>query len=301
MSKRYLTNTECLLASGEMERECSLYIEASEGDPDWMVYGVPRGGVPVAYMLHAGRVADDPRLASFIVDDIIDSGRTRDRYKAQFPNTPFLALVDYLEKPKQKGEWLMFPWERGEDQQDLSGEDIVIRLLEYIGEDPHREGLKDTPQRVLKAWKEWTSGYGKDPKDVLKCFGDGAEGYDQMVWMRDLPFYSHCEHHLAPFFGTATIAYIPNEVVLGASKLDRILDVYAKRLQIQERITTQIADALESLLQPKGVGVLLRARHLCMESRGICKQGQEMVISALRGEMLTDNKARQEFLAMARA
>jgi len=182
----------------------------------------------------------------------------------------------------------------------LASPDKIVRaLLHYVGEDPDREGLKETPIRVIKAWKEWTSGYGKDPANLLKCFEDGSEGCDQMVVVRNLPFYTHCEHHLAPFFGTATIAYIPSRRVVGLSKLKRVLDIYAKRLQVQERLTNQVADALD-VLDPKGVGVLVRARHLCMESRGVTCQGHETVTSALRGEMLTDAKVREEFMSLAR-
>lgn len=190
-----------------------------------------------------------------------------------------------------------FPWE-------IAGglscpEDIVTMLLRYIGEDSEREGLKETPARVLRAWREWTRGYHVQPKDVLKTFTDGSENYDGMLFQRNLPFYSMCEHHLAPFFGTATIAYIPDGRVVGLSKLGRVLDIYSRRLQVQERLTTQIADALQDNLMPKGVGVVMRARHLCMESRGIALQGHDTVTSALRGEFLDDPKVRQEFLLIA--
>lgn len=183
------------------------------------------------------------------------------------------------------------------NQKQLS---IIEDLLKFIGENPGRGGLRETPKRVLKAWMEWTSGYSQDPAEVLKVFTDGAEGYDQMVWQKDLPFYSMCEHHLAPFFGTATIAYIPKgKRVVGLSKLGRVLDIYARRLQIQERLTNLVADAIQINLKPKGVGVIIKARHLCMESRGYNKQGHHTVTSALRGEFMTDGKVRQEFLTIA--
>lgn len=183
---------------------------------------------------------------------------------------------------------------------EIEARNAIRTLLAYIGEDPEREGLADTPERVVRAWDAWTSGYQQKPEDVMKTFEDGSEGYDQMIWQKDLPFYSHCEHHLAPFFGTATIAYIPQGRVIGASKIDRVLDIYARRLQVQERLTTQVADALETHLKPRGVGVIIRARHLCMESRGIHKQGQQMITCALRGAMKEDAKAREEFLLLAR-
>lgn len=177
----------------------------------------------------------------------------------------------------------------------------IQRLLEdIIGEDPNRGGLVETPARVVKAWQAWTSGYGKDPRDVLKVFEDGAENYDEMVVVRDIPFYSHCEHHLAPFFGTACIAYIPDGYVVGLSKLSRVLDIYARRLQVQERLTNQVADAINDHLAPKGVGVVIKARHLCMESRGICQQGHHTVTSALRGAVKDQPETRAEFLSLVK-
>lgn len=162
-----------------------------------------------------------------------------------------------------------------------------------------REGLVDTPERVRKAWEFWTSGYDKDPAELLKVFKDGAEGYDEMVVVKDIPIYSKCEHHLADIFGTATIAYIPNGNVVGLSKLSRLADMFARRLQVQERLTVQIADALNDHLQPKGVGVVLKCRHMCMESRGLCQQGHHTVTSALRGVIKTQPETRAEFLALA--
>ena len=163
-----------------------------------------------------------------------------------------------------------------------------------------REGLAETPKRVAKAWMHWTSGYEqeKDIQTIFKTFEDGGENYDQMIWQSPVPFYSHCEHHLAPFFGTATIAYIPGRRIVGLSKISRVLDIYARRLQVQERITNQVADALQFYLKPKGVGVFLTARHLCMESRGIQQQGIQTSTSALRGCFLKDMAVRQEFYTM---
>jgi GTP cyclohydrolase I len=182
---------------------------------------------------------------------------------------------------------------------EKEAESIFVKLLEFIGENPNREGLKETPHRMFKAWKEWTSGYGKDPKSVLKTFEDGAEACDQMVCVKEIPFYSHCEHHLAPFFGYATVAYLPNKRIVGLSKIARVLDIFAKRLQVQERLTSDVALALNEALKPKGVGVFIRARHLCMESRGICKTGHYTVTSFLSG-VFRDNRAiREEFYTLA--
>lgn len=180
---------------------------------------------------------------------------------------------------------------------DLRPEGICIQLLEYIGEDPDRGGLLETPARFARAWKDWTKGYSQNPADVLKCFEDGAETYDEMVLIRNIPFYSQCEHHLAPFFGTAHVAYVPNGKVVGLSKLSRLVDIFAKRLQVQERLTGQVADALMDHLDAKGAAVQIKARHLCMESRGIHKQGSETVTNALRGVFYDDARSRAEFFA----
>lgn len=187
-----------------------------------------------------------------------------------------------------------------ESMDQMFNENLIAQLLEHvIGEDSGREGLRDTPARVIKAWKHWTSGYNADIPGILKVFEDGAENYDQMVLVKDIPIYSTCEHHLAPIFGTATIAYIPNGRIVGLSKLNRVADAFARRLQVQERLTNQIAEALDEHLQPKGVGVIIKARHGCMESRGVCQQGHHTVTSALRGVLLTDSSARAEFMQLA--
>lgn len=173
------------------------------------------------------------------------------------------------------------------------------QLLHCIDPEFGREGTADTPTRVAKAWKHWTSGYDVDIPKLLKVFEDGGERYDQMVLVKDIPIYSKCEHHLADIFGTATIAYIPNGRIVGLSKLSRLADAYARRLQVQERLTDQIADALVEHLDPVGVGVLVRARHMCMESRGICQQGHHTVTTALRGAIRDEGRARSEFLQLA--
>jgi GTP cyclohydrolase I len=175
----------------------------------------------------------------------------------------------------------------------------ISMLLRGIGE-KEREGLDETPERAAKAWAFWTKGYEQDPADVLKVFEDGAEDYDEMVAVVNIPFYSKCEHHLADIFGTATIAYIPDGRVVGLSKLNRVLDIYARRLQVQERLTVQVVDALMTHLVPKGAGVVIKARHMCMESRGVCQQGHHTITSALRGVFKDQPETRAEFLALAR-
>ena len=174
------------------------------------------------------------------------------------------------------------------------------RFLKSVGEDPDRPGLLETPHRVTKAWKHWTSGYDQHPADVLKAFEDGAEQYNELIVVRNIPVYSHCEHHLAPFFGKATVGYMPNGKIVGLSKLTRLVDCFAKRLQVQERLTIQVANALMEHLQPKAVGVVIRCRHLCMESRGIKTAGEETVTSAMLGELQPNLAMRTEFLDLAR-
>jgi len=163
-----------------------------------------------------------------------------------------------------------------------------------------REGLKDTPVRVAKAFKHWFSGYNQKPEDVLKVFEEAGHHYDEMIFQANLPVNSFCEHHMAPFFGVAHIAYIPGEKgIVGLSKLKRLVDIFAHRLQVQERMTNQIVDALFKHLDAKGAGVLVRCRHRCMESRGVCIAGTWTTTTAFRGAMFQDAKARSEFLALA--
>lgn len=172
-------------------------------------------------------------------------------------------------------------------------------LLLAGAEGKTREGTLETPERFAKAWEFWTSGYALDAKDILKEFEDGGEHYDEMVIVKDIPLYSKCEHHLADIFGTATVAYIPNGKVVGLSKLSRLVDMHARRLQVQERLTHDIAEDLNRVLHPKGVGVIIKARHMCMESRGICQQGHHTITSSLRGVIKEQPETRAEFMAFA--
>jgi GTP cyclohydrolase I len=174
------------------------------------------------------------------------------------------------------------------------------RFLTSIGEDPDRPGLRETPARVAKAWMAWAAGYHQNPADVLKTFEDGAEEYNELIVVRNIPVYSHCEHHLAPFFGKATVGYMPNGKIVGLSKLTRLVECFSRRLQVQERMTIQIANALMETLEPKAVGVVVRCRHLCMESRGIRTAGEETVTSAMLGELQPNLAMRTEFLDLAR-
>lgn len=183
---------------------------------------------------------------------------------------------------------------------EQGAEHHVACLLWYAGEDPGRAGLKETPKRFVKALEEYTMGYEMDPEQILKVFEDGAQGADEMVIVRDIPFYSLCEHHMAPFFGTVDIGYIPDGKIVGLSKLARLTEVFGRRLQVQERMTNQIADALFDILKCKGVGVRVYARHLCMEARGARCQGANTMTTALRGELYDSLPARTEFLDAVR-
>jgi GTP cyclohydrolase I len=178
-------------------------------------------------------------------------------------------------------------------------EQVIVNLLELIGEDPSREGLQDTPKRVLKSYAKLFGGYDQDPKEILKTTFAG-EGYDQIVLLDNIEFFSTCEHHLLPFFGKAHVAYIPRKRVVGLSKLARVVECFARRAQIQERLTSQIANALNEALDPMGVGVILEAQHFCMVARGVEKQGSVMVTSALTGVLKSDSKARSEFMSLLR-
>lgn len=190
--------------------------------------------------------------------------------------------------------------DRDRDMQYVEQTEVVRGLLRMVTDDNEREGLADTPARVVKAWKHWTSGYGVDIAALLKTFKDGAEGCDQMVIRKNIPIYSKCEHHLADIFGTCTIAYIPNGKVVGLSKMDRLADAFARRLQVQERMTNQIADAMWEHLEPLGVGVFVNCRHMCVESRGVQNQDSATITQALRGVFLTDPTVRSEFLMLAK-
>ena len=258
------------------------------------VYGVPRGGWFIALLidrLDLGVQVDSVDKANVIVDDIIDSGRTRSRYFNKYMHLPFYAV---FEKEKAGDVWFEFPWE-GSKEQD--GQELVVRMLEFIGENPNREGLTDTPWRVIKAWKELYSGYHQDPKKILSKIFESS--VNQMVICKDIEFYSTCEHHLIPFFGKAHIGYLPNGKVVGLSKLARLVDVYARRLQLQENLTQQIADAIvEYIPECRGSGVVIEAQHLCMCSRGIAKQNSYMKTSALNGIIKEDIKAREEFFKL---
>lgn len=177
-------------------------------------------------------------------------------------------------------------------------EKAVRTLIEWAGDDPDREGLRDTPARVVRAYEEYFQGYKADPKDILQRTFEEVEGYDEMVLLRDIRFESHCEHHMAAIIGKAHVAYLPNKRVVGISKLARVVELYAQRLQIQEKMTAQIANAINDVLQPEGVAVVIEAAHQCMTCRGVHKTGVSMVTSKMIGAFREDDRTRREFLSM---
>jgi GTP cyclohydrolase I len=177
-----------------------------------------------------------------------------------------------------------------------SAEEAVRTLLRWAGEDPAREGLIDTPQRVVDAYTDWFSGYAIDPRDYLRRTFEETGGYDEMVVLRDIEFESHCEHHMAPIIGRAHVGYLPTGKVVGISKLARVVDVFARRFQVQEKMTAEIARCINDVLQPQGVGVVIEAAHECMTTRGIHKRGVSMITSKMMGTFRSDARTRNEFL-----
>ena len=177
-------------------------------------------------------------------------------------------------------------------------QEAVRTLIRWAGDDPAREGLQGTPDRVVRAYEEWFAGYWEDPVAILQRTFEETEGYDEIVLLKDIAFSSYCEHHIAPIVGVAHVAYLPANRVVGISKLARVVEVYAKRLQIQEKMTSQIAQVLDRVLEPRGVAVVIDATHQCMTTRGVNKSGVAMVTSQLLGAFREDDKTRRKFLSM---
>ena len=180
----------------------------------------------------------------------------------------------------------------------IQAEDAIRTLLRWAGDDPDREGLLDTPRRVAKAYSDWFSGYALDPDAYLARTFEEVAGYDEMIVLRDIEFESHCEHHMAPIIGKAHVGYVPDGKVVGISKLARVVDVFARRLQVQEKMTAQIAGCIQTVLKPHGVGVVVVAQHQCMTTRGVHKRGVSMVTSQILGSFRDDARTRAEFLRL---
>jgi GTP cyclohydrolase I len=274
----------------EFRKDCEILRSKIDKKHIAVFYGIPKNGLYVAQML--GQIClFDPQPNHIIVDDLIDSGKTLSQYPKHKKAVLYVKnnkekLVDFYVR-KVDG-WIQMPWET-DDEVERS----IARQLQYIGEDISRDGLQDTPKRILKSWNHLFSGYQKNPKDLITTFEKGS--YDQMVVLKDIEFYSTCEHHFQPFFGKAHIAYIPNKKVIGISKLARILEVFTRRLQIQERIGEQVTDFLMKELGAKGAGCILEAKHFCMVARGVEKQNSVMVTSSIKGNF-REHKIKSEFL-----
>jgi len=257
---------------------------------DSKVYGIPKNGLILG--LKAGlNLVESPIQAEIVLDDLSDSGKTLKPYIANKrivvlyvkSHTPDKDKIEYME---EKDGWISFDWEKENDEEDL-----VVRMLEKIGEDPTREGLLETPKRVLKANKAIFSGYTDKPN--LTVFKNESE-IDQIVGLSNIEYYSTCEHHMLPFFGKCHVYYIPSDKIVGISKLARIVDLFSRRLQNQERLAKQIADKIEEVLKPKGVAVVMEGQHMCMMARGVAKQHATMKTSELRGVFRDKPEARQE-------
>lgn len=267
------------------------------------IYGVPQGGSPVAIMVAAElglTLVEEPVAGkTLIVDDLVDTGNTLNKYRDQGFTVDALYRKPWSPEALAPNattveEWLGFPWEKDDGQPT----DAVIRLLQHIGEDPTRDGLLETPKRVCKAMREMTVGYSMNPAEILSKSFDVH--HDEMISITGVDYFSLCEHHMLPFYGKATIAYIPNPGarIVGLSKLARLLECYSKRLQVQERMTNQIAEAIVEHLDPRGVGVVISGHHTCMSARGVQKHG-EMITSCLLRDMREDASMRSEFLAIS--
>ena len=264
------------------------------------VWGIPRGGWNIAALMQSLAIAiqvDTPDEADMIVDDIIDSGRMRDTHKSLYPEKPFWAPFDKTTERDKHLAWVEFPWETGKTD-DLK--DIVTRLIQHIGDDPTREGLRDTPKRVVKMYREIFRGYARMMRPEVTTFPNGGDGikYDQII-ADEGKYYSQCEHHMVPFFGNYWFGYIPSPTgkVLGLSKVARVVDYFSAKLQVQERLGQEILDYLEEKLgENLGMIIVMRGQHLCKCMRGVRKEGF-MTTSVVRG-VFKDAAVKQEFMSM---
>lgn len=287
-----VTDTKVILEWTDVHQALARY-----DSPEHRIYGVPRGGMIACAFLKNAEVVTHPFYATHILDDIIDSGKTAERYKKEYPDLPFVALLNKKELgTKHQKKWVEFPWDT---DHPADAHDVTTRFLQHIGEDPTRHGLIDTPKRVVKSWGELFCGYNTNPDDLLRLFEEepDEEGpFDEVILLREIECFSTCEHHTLPFFGRAHVAYLPGDKLLGVSKLARIVEMYSRRLQIQERIGKQVTRFLMEKVGAKGAACIIEASHLCMRMRGVSKQNSVMVTSSIRGVFRQDASARSELM-----
>jgi GTP cyclohydrolase I len=284
------------------------------------VVGVSRGGIYPAVQVHSMLESLQQRSLMFrivdpftadwmdefrgdrvaVIDDIWDSGATltffEDVAKEKQLDLKTYALFVKTEEEKAEGTWYWFPWETCSDVGDKGRRQGVVALLRSIGEDPLREGLLNTPTRVARMWDELACGYQENPEKILDTTFT-AQTYDEMVVLKDIRFYSMCEHHMLPFYGVVHFAYIPDKKIVGVSKVARLVNCFARRLQIQERMTMQIGQTFERVVEPLGVGVVVEGTHLCMMIRGVNKENATMVTSYMGGAFRKQLSTRDEFLS----
>ena len=306
------TQRRYIVSAQELNDLCSLLVQRL--CTEWLpsayplrIYGIPKSGSIVAAHMQGTSpniiLVYNPEEADCFVDDIIDTGRTQklyyDRYKK---NTYALfgkgASLNCL-RSVPPTQWVEFPWE-SEEQTNKEHQDFVVRLIEELGENASRKELQDTPARFLESWREMTRGYTMEVN--LKAIATEESLFPTdthgMIIVRDIDFHSLCEHHLLPFVGKIHVGYLPNKHTIGHSKIPRIVEMYARRLQVQERLGQQICDALAHVLQPKGIGVLIEGSHFCMLMRGVKKEHATIMTSHLKGIFSEDARTRQEFLQL---
>ena len=279
-----------------------------------LIYGIPRGGwlAAMAVSTHYPsrlHLTGNPEDAHWIIDDIMDSGTTIERFDEEYSGKQLAVIVRHTEHSAdvelpvftalETNEWVEFPWEAATLVQEASEtiEDNVRRILQAIGEDSKRSGLVDTPARVARMYKEVFGGYKDDYKKYLARTFD-AEGSDGIVMVNDITFFSYCEHHMVPFYGTCHIAYIPKDKIVGISKLPRVVRVFSRRLQVQEKLTNQIAHAINEELDCQGVAVWMKAKHMCMSMRGIENTTAETVTLQTLGIFRDQPEMEMKFLNM---
>lgn len=308
MSDKQQTKTvvsweECTRRAKNIAEDIRFDMEDRHTRPVYL-YGVPRGGIfatqlvltELASLSLESAMCNNANDADYVIDDIVDTGKTALKYvQGLTKHRPFYSLYNKTDgSDDAKMGWIVFPWEAM--QEETAPTENVRRLIEYIGDDPNREGLLETPNRVIRSYEKLFGGYKQNPEDIGTVFLDHA--YDQIVVLKSIEMVSSCEHHMLPFYGQAHIAYLPDKKLLGISKLARILEIYARRLQIQERLTNEVADAVMKIAEPKGAACVIEAQHLCMVARGVEKQHSIMVTSCMRGCFQESDKTRAEFLRL---